>query len=173
MLATLNQLSQPGCRQPAYSILDQSCSFYSRNEVFVKTSPYDKDFQPSEHWSHPGNPVPAPSSPSRGCCCLSMPMETCPVPKGGSFLMSPAGRLQTWSGEEQRCLWGSVGSQGQHSSWAVWRRQPAPAHHHAHTNSTFPPLYHVLNFHALQTTSHRSCPFETHWVTVLKHFQTL
>lgn len=48
-LATLNQLSQPGCRQPAYSKLDQSCSFYSRSQALVKTSPCDKDFQPIEY----------------------------------------------------------------------------------------------------------------------------
>lgn len=45
-LATLNHLSQPGCRQPTYSKLDQSCSFYTRKQVHTKTSPCDKDFQP-------------------------------------------------------------------------------------------------------------------------------
>lgn len=48
-LATLNQLFQPGCRQPTYSKLDQSCCFYSRNQALVKTSPYDEDSQPTEY----------------------------------------------------------------------------------------------------------------------------
>lgn len=34
-LAALNHLPQPACRQPAYPKPDQSCSFYTRKQVFV------------------------------------------------------------------------------------------------------------------------------------------